>query len=338
MHRHQYVCSNAASTYSWIELSGAEGDGVNPVGAWVEEPPVLLHAGLLKVLVEHGEHVRLHLPRPPRRALAHVLHQVLVVRHRVLHRRRHAARRRPPGLRHHDPNVGSPELLHRRVQRVHCRVEQILVPVLPVLDHGPRRREEREAHVHGPEVEGVDEVRVQVGQERGASPLQEGHHIAHERLRLLGELAGRRRDVDADSGLRYRRRDLDVVQAGRGERGVDVLHGGHEELRLADGDFVAHDEEPERDARVGLDVLADPLGRGGLAGGQGGYHVVGRADDDPDAAAAEGAERGGVRPVEAHDGEAVVAEHVHHGARRWQVVAARAVAHTNGCRPCIEPH
>jgi hypothetical protein len=111
-----------------------------------------------------------------------------------------------------------------------------------------------------------------------------------------------------------------------------------QELRVGDGELVPHDEEPERHARVGLDVLPDPLGGGGLAGGQRLYDVVRRADHDPDAASGEGAEQGRLRPVEPHDGEAVLAEHFHNSARGRQVVAFRAVAHTHGSRTSIERH
>ena len=64
-----------------------------------------------------------------------------------------------------------------------------------------------------------------------------------ERLGLVSELAGRRRHVHGDGGLRYRRRDIDgAAQAGRRKRAVDVLHGRSHVPRVTPGDLVADDE------------------------------------------------------------------------------------------------
>jgi hypothetical protein len=60
-----------------------------------------------------------------------------------------------------------------RVQGVHRGLEQVLVRVLAVPHHRlRRRREQHEAHVHAQEAVDVDEVRVQVGQQRRAGPLR----------------------------------------------------------------------------------------------------------------------------------------------------------------------
>uniref|UniRef100_A0A804N7R7 Uncharacterized protein n=1 Tax=Zea mays TaxID=4577 RepID=A0A804N7R7_MAIZE len=332
------VVHQAPSIMSSVSPSGSKGDGVNPLHVRVEEAPVLLHSGVLLVLVEHGEHVCLHPPGPPRRALPHVPHQVLVVRPGVLQRRCGAARRRPPGLRHHHPDAvpaGDAEPPHRRVQRVHRGVEQVLVPVLPVLHHRPGRREQREVHAQVAQPQRVDEVGVQVGQQRRAGPRQERHHVAHERAGLLRELARRRRQVHGDGALRDGRGDLHVAQPGGRQRRVHVLHGRHEQRRLLQGDLVAHHHVAERHRRVRLHVVADPRRGRGRAGRQRRQGLVGRAHHHPDPAPAQRRQRVAVGPVEPHHREAVVAQHAHHRARRRQVVAARAVAHAHRRRPCV---
>jgi hypothetical protein len=71
-------------TCSSIELASVELDGVDALHVGVEEPPVLLHAALLEVLVEHGEEDGLDGARVARRSPADVVDQVLVVDGRIL--------------------------------------------------------------------------------------------------------------------------------------------------------------------------------------------------------------------------------------------------------------
>uniref|UniRef100_A0A804PYK5 Uncharacterized protein n=1 Tax=Zea mays TaxID=4577 RepID=A0A804PYK5_MAIZE len=317
-------------TCSSIELASVELDGVDALHVGVEEPPVLLHAALLEVLVEHGEEDGLDGARVARRSPADVVDQVLVVDGRILGRRRDAASGRPPALRHHKGDAGAPVVGHRHVEGVDGGVEEVLVLVGAVLEDGARSGEERVAEVHGSRVGGVGEVGVDAGHERRAGARQEPEDGAHEPLRLVRELGGGRRLVAAEDGLRHGRGDLDAVQAGGDQRGADVLHGRDQALRRAAFHLVAHADAAEGDLGVGLDVVADPRrGRGG-AGGEAGQHVIGRAGHDADARAAHGLESRLVRRVDPHQRDAVVLVHADDGARRRQVVAAHAVGHPDG--------
>ncbi|CAM0955794.1 unnamed protein product [Alopecurus aequalis] len=320
---------------SYLIRGRSEADGVDVLHVWVEEPPVLLHAVVLLVLVEHGEDVGLDAARVTRGAAPDVVDQVLVVDPGVGRRRRLAAARWPPALRDHELHAAAAVLGHRRVEGVHRRVEQVLVTVGAVLDHGAGRREERVAHVKGARVVGPRQVRVDVGHQRRAGAGKELHDGSHERVRLPGERAGGGRAVHAEDGLRHRRGHLDVSQPGGGERALHVLHGGEEVLRGAARDLVADADVTEGDLRVRLDVVPHPRGGGGRAGGERGEDVVGRPDDHVNARAADGLQRRLVGSVQPHGVDSVGLEHAHDFARRRQVVGAHAVANPDGLDACV---
>lgn len=315
--------------------NASEADGVDVLHVGVEEAPILLDAGVLLVLVEHGEDVGLDGAGVARRAAADVVDEVLVVDPGVGRRGGHAAGGGPAGLGDDEGDAGAAVLGHGGVERVDGGVEQVLVPVGAVLDDGAGGGEERVGDVDAALAVGVGEVGVDVGEQRRAGAGEEAQDGRHERLRLAGELRGGRRAVHGEERLRHRRRHLDVAQPRRHQRAPDVLHGRDQAGRGAAGDLVPDGDVPERHRRVGLDVVPHPRRRRGGAGGEVGEHVVGRADDDADPRAAHRLQRRLVRRVQPHRRDAVGAVHPHHRARRRQVVRAHAVAHPDRLRLCI---
>uniref|UniRef100_A0A804UHS7 Uncharacterized protein n=1 Tax=Zea mays TaxID=4577 RepID=A0A804UHS7_MAIZE len=280
----------------------------------IKEPKLLLRrVPVFLVLVEHGEHVHLHGPRLPRRALTGMVDKVLVIRPRVVQGGAVPVGGRPPGLRHHDVDAACAGLVQRGADGVHHRVEEVRVhqPVGGVRHRRGAGLEQRVVEVDAAVAVLVREVGVDVGEQRravGGQELRDGRH----RGGVPEHAAGRRRGV-VDRVHLDRRGHLDAAgEAGRRERRVHVPHG-LQHRRGAGDDLVPDHDVPDVHVRVvGLHVVADP-GRGaGRVGGELADLAVADVEGERDARAAQRREEVLVGEVEAHAGDAVGLVELHH--------------------------
>ena len=117
----------------------------------------------LLILIKQGKQVGLQRPLLLRRPADDVSDQILVVRLRIP-QRLHAssATRRPPTLRHHHPDAFAPGLLHRVVNAVNHRIEEvpILEAIVENLNSLSSKQSVVELHLGG--VSDVGKVRVYV--------------------------------------------------------------------------------------------------------------------------------------------------------------------------------
>jgi hypothetical protein len=314
-----------------------EADGVDRRRAGVEEPEVPLRGiPRLLVLVEHGEDVRLQRAASPRRALADVVDQPLVVVPRVVHAGAEPAGRRPPALGDDHLHVGRAGLLQRGVDGVHHGVEEVRVGQ-PVVAHGRRAGLERRVpELDVARVALVREVGVHVDEQRRARAGQEPRDV--RRVRLRERALGRRGRV-GERVVPQRRGHLDAAEPRRVQRGAEVAHGGEDSaLRAAALHLVAHGDvlDVHRPV-VGLHVGLDPRRRCGRVGRELPDHVVAGVEDEADARVAQGVQRRLVGwAVDAHPVDALGPVQLHHLPRRREVVAKHAIAHADGLHRCTQ--
>lgn len=304
--------------------------------------PLELGAGLAVLVVQvEQEHLHGH-AWPPRRAGAarHPLHDLGVVGGGVLRCRRRVPRRRPPGLRHRDRHGAEPLPVERGRQRVHRRVEHVGVDERAVAHRRRARAEQRVAELHVDGVVDVADERVGVHHEGRAGVGEEAQHGAED-----VEGGG----VERAGGWRVRRgehrgRDLDLVAEAEGdERGVQVVHGGHQ-VRRVELVVVQHlvaDGEVADAVSGGVGEhggLQPPERAVGPRGGEEGEVLVGHADHEVDPGGGERREHRRVGEEEPRLGDPVLPQQRRRGRRRWKVAADAAVANADLARVAGHHH